>query len=158
MRKEITNFQLKYGKAVQDFGFVQAPNILFRHKKRLGLTSSELIVLVYLLSYYREAFEPISLASLKTLSRNTGLSTATVHRAKVGLVKKGFMKSTKPRKPNKYGTNYYDFVCLRVKLDAFAKNLIRMKLIEGKVSDEKAGDLIGDQTIKASGDFLAGHV
>lgn len=153
MEKEITNFQAKYGKRTASFGFTQVPNLLLQEKKELGLTNSESIMLSYLMTYGRATeIMDIICPSLKEMAQKTGLSTATIHKAKNGLVKKGFIKIIK--KNNVYQTNSYSLLPARKKLNQLATKKIQRQFWSGKMEREKYDELMGDHAIKAQGEFL----
>jgi DNA-binding transcriptional regulator YhcF (GntR family) len=143
MEKEITNFQAKYGRRILYFGFTQTPNLLIRKWKSLGLTSWEFVLLLYLMSYglAPEIIDQVC-PSLIEMSRNTGLSTATIHKAKQGLVNKGFIAIQKTK--NTYSTNIYKILA-REKLDKNAKREIRQLFLAEKISLIKYDELMGVQ-------------
>jgi len=147
------NFLIQYGLRVRSFGFTQVPNILFREQKALGLTNPELILLVHFISYDLN-LEHFSYPSLKQISRKTGMASKTIHRAKRGLIRKGFIVPLKSK--NGYGTKIYSLIPLKEKLDQFAENIIVNKWIDDSRSytTEEANYLLKDKTLKNSIELL----
>ena len=152
-KKEISNFQVKYGRRTLYFGFVQTPNLLIQNKKALGLTTSELFLLQYLMSY-GSAHEIADWVypSLKEMSKMTGLSTGTIHAAKDGLVNKGFIEILK--KENPYGTNYYNLFPIREKLEHIATRKIEQQFVNKKMNQKKYDELMGDTSTKVAKKFF----
>lgn len=148
MEKEITNFQAKYGRRVLRFGFTQIPNILLQDTKALGLTGMELHLLCYLMSYgsAQEIADRVY-PSLAMISKLTSFSSATIHKAKQGLINKGFIRVT--RRP--YQTNIYDLLPVREKLDVLAKKKIKDSFLIEKMDTETYGDLMGEWIVPTEG-------
>ncbi len=95
---------------------------LIRNMAQLKLDPIEVIFLAYLLTAdagWKEG-KPVALP-LRDVEQATGLSIGTIHKAKKGLVDKGFMAILNVR--NQARTNTYDLSPMRQRLDGRASIL-----------------------------------
>jgi hypothetical protein len=147
---EIRKFESLYGKAILKFGFTQVPNLLIRHMKELKLRGVDVIFLTHLLSHefsFENGFRVWP--SMKTMSVVTGIAYGTLNESKKRLVKNGFIKIVNER--NKYRTNTYDLLPLRMQLDAYAKRKI---LLDDKVDEKTLNETMEDKTVQNLKEFF----
>jgi len=137
------NFRFKYGSLVQRHGFTQVPNILIRERKMLGLTQSELTLAIYLLSYEYDGIE--SWPSLAEMERKSGMSSATVHKAKRGLATKGYLKMSGR---GVRMTSRYSLAGLRKKLRDIGYVITRSDLARRKISEEEYSKLMDADAVE----------
>lgn len=107
--------QAAHSKRVIEWTLAEIPAQLIRNMAQLKLGSIEFIFLVYLMSVdagWKEG-KPIALP-LRDIQQATGLSLGTIHKAKRGLINKGFMAIANVR--NQARTNTYDLSPIRQKL------------------------------------------
>jgi hypothetical protein len=101
----------------------EVPAAIIRKMAELQLTPSEFVLLGYLLSA-DDAWKrggTIS-ASLREAKKATGLAGGTIHHAKNGLIRKGFMTIMDVR--NATRTNTYDFSPMQRKLENIGKSVV----------------------------------
>lgn len=90
-----------------EWDLIEIPAQLIRDMARLDLTPAELIFIMYLLSVGHGWKQGHTIAlPLRNVKQATGLSQATIHKAKRGLIEKGFMTIVNIR--NQARTNTYD--------------------------------------------------
>lgn len=78
-----------WGEYIGNIGFVQVPNCFLRCRQNLGLTQSQAIVLIHLLSYsYGKDY---AYPSQKTLSLESGMAYPTIRANIRALERKGFL-------------------------------------------------------------------
>ena len=105
-----------------EWTLAEIPAQLIRNMAQLQLEPMEFICLVYLLAAdpgWKEG-KPVALP-LRDVEQATGLSVGTIHRAKKGLIDKGFMAIMNVR--NQARTNTYDLSPMRQRLDGRASIL-----------------------------------
>ena len=101
----------------------EVPAAIIRKMAEFQLAPSEVVLLGYLLSA-DDAWKrggTIS-ASLREAKKATGLAGGTVHHAKNGLIRKGFIVILNVR--NAARTNTYDFSPMRRKLEQIEKSAV----------------------------------
>lgn len=98
--------EAKWGRSVMDRGFVTVPAILLRGQRRLGLTGTQLAILLQLIDWWTDADrQPWS--SKETLAQRIGISERQLQRQiaqleKAGLVKREEKITNRGKRPNTY--------------------------------------------------------
>lgn len=110
----------KWGRKVLSLGFSMVPSLIFRAQKRLGLSPTQLAVLLQLADYWWEK-ERRPFPSKQTLADRLGLSARQVQRHIADLEMAGLLKRI-PRRASHRGklTNEYDLSGLVEKLKKLA--------------------------------------
>lgn len=106
----------KWGKPVMNLGFTILPSLIFRGQARLGLSATQLAVLLHLADFWwDQGRQPYP--RLKTLGSRLNLSSRQVARVIETLKEGGFLKTEK-RSSQTYGrmSNFYDLSGLVEKL------------------------------------------
>lgn len=107
--------------------FTQVPTLVIRELKALALEPREVILLLYILSFAFMADDGgVVAVSLREMSRLTGLSSATIHAAKNGLIAKGFIALVDAR--NQDRVDMFDLSPLEARLDSFTKEPSKVKV------------------------------
>ena len=119
------NSIIKYREKTSEFGFIQIPTLLLQSLKKLTLTRSETIVLFSILAHQFSEGRAHHWASLREISKETGFSIGTTHKAKKGLVDKGFLKSKKEEFG--WAPNIYDPTGMLKKLEDLACEIIHKR-------------------------------
>lgn len=114
----------KFGGKLVAVGFEQGgpgislvPHLIFRKRKELGIFSSELLVVLAILSHRTVNYPDFAKASLGVLKNDTGLSTATIKRVLKSLREKELLFSSSPKEaPDRNKVNQFDLRPLARKL------------------------------------------
>jgi DNA-binding MarR family transcriptional regulator len=112
----------QHRKQAVEWTLAEIPAQLIRDMAQLRLEPTEFIFLAYLLAAdvgWKEG-KPVALP-LRDVEQATGLSIGTIHKAKKGLIDKGFMAIVNVR--NQARTNTYDLSPMRQRLDGRASIL-----------------------------------
>lgn len=112
-----TKFSQLWSKDIAAFGYVSLPLPIFYFKKELGITSSEIEVLCYIIAH-RWTREEDPYPSLKQIAIRTGKSSSAIRSNVRSLVRKGCVK----RRYRVGATSLYSFEPLTAKLTAMIKN------------------------------------
>ena len=96
----------KWGKNVMSRGFVIIPAILLRAQRRLGLSGTQLAILLQLIDWWWDAGKH-PWTSKETLSQRVGLSERQLQRQiaameKAGLVQRIYKTTNRGKRPNSY--------------------------------------------------------
>ena len=122
MPEERNERRRQHRKQAVEWTLAEIPAQLIRDMAQLRIEPTELIFLAYLLTAdagWKEG-KPVALP-LRDVERATGLSIGTIHKAKKGLIDKGFMAIMNVR--NQARTNTYDLSPMRQRLDGRASIL-----------------------------------
>jgi len=127
------SFISKWSEQILGYGFTAVPNLLLRHRRAIGLTSTECLVIIAIDSFRWTSQDPWP--SLEALSKRCGYSPRTLTRTITSLEEKNVIRRVK-----RPGTsNSYDLSPLIYWLDHFA---------ETELSDggDKSGSTRTDKT------------
>ncbi len=119
---ELNAHRQRHHKRAIEGTLAEIPAQLIRNMAELKLEPVEVIFLAYLLVAdpgWKEG-KPVALP-LRDVEQATGLSIGTIHKAKKGLIDKGFMAIMNVR--NQARTNTYDLSPMRQRLDGRASIL-----------------------------------
>lgn len=112
------SFEQKWSKAIHEHGFTAIPNLLFSHRKELGLTAPEFFVLAAIETFRWSVENPWP--SLEALRRRTGYTPRTLSRTISSLQRKGLVKRIR-----RTGTsNMYSLEPLVHRLDQIAISVL----------------------------------
>jgi len=127
-------FEQKWGDTVRGLGFTMVPSLLFKAQARLGLSPTQLVVLLQLLDHWWD-LERHPWPSKETLSNKIGLKPRQVQRVVAELEKGGFL-TRKDRFLPKGGktSNEYNLTGLVEKLKKIAPEF---KKIEDDVKSKR---------------------
>ncbi|MBA7551045.1 hypothetical protein ES705_43578 [subsurface metagenome] len=92
-RKRTTDMVVTWGNKILDEGFTMVPNVLIENYKNIGISDTQMLVLLAILRFSFRGRQPFP--SQKTLSDITGYHRVTVTNAISGLKIKGYVKVTK---------------------------------------------------------------
>jgi predicted transcriptional regulator len=100
------NADAKWGREVMERGFVTVPAILIRGQRRLGLSSTQLVILLQLMDWWTDP-ERQPWSSKETLSQRMKISERQLQRQIAELEKAGFVKreekiTNRGKRPNTY--------------------------------------------------------
>lgn len=129
MRKPSQNspnsFEERWSPPVAKQGYTQVPNYLLKHQAELGITNSELVMLLQLMAYDfgSRSAEPAH----STLAKSIGTSVSAVRQNLISLEKKGFIK----RRFRTGYSNLYSLVPAVSKLSDHSSHHPVKKLTEG---------------------------
>lgn len=130
--------EAKWGRAVMDRGFVTIPAILLRGQRRLGLSSTQLVVLLQLIDWWNDADkQPWSAKS--TLAQRIGLSERQLQRQVATLEQAGLVQRIEKVTNRGKQPNTYDLSGLVEKLKELAPQFRQAKAAMKQV--EKPGGL-----------------
>ena len=110
------DFADKWSPAIKRKGYTQVPNLLIKHQADLGITSTEMVVIIGLLMHRRTKKNPYP--SLNTIGSYGGKSRNTAQGAARSLEHKGLIRRIF-RGGNK--TNEYDIAPLVKRLESFTQ-------------------------------------
>ena len=114
----------KWGATTHKQGWTYVPNILLEHQSELGITSSELNVIMTVMKHWWER-DSLPWPSVKKVAECIGCDRSTVQRhirnlEKRGLIRRIYRKDTRKEKASL--SNEYDFTGLVQKVAAIAKD------------------------------------
>ncbi|MDO9419966.1 MAG: helix-turn-helix domain-containing protein [Herminiimonas sp.] len=112
----------KWGSAL-DAGYVVVPNVLLLKQHDLGLSDSEVLVLLHVFMAWREK-DKLPFPSPATLAKRIGVNPRTVQRHLAAIADKGLMVRIKDGED---GIRKYDPTALVTKLKALAPHLAMHK-------------------------------
>ncbi|MEM7637976.1 MAG: helix-turn-helix domain-containing protein [Pseudomonadota bacterium] len=120
-----------------DVGFTAVPNTLIQAQSALGLTSTDIVILLnFTLHWWDPDSHPYPRSN--TIARRTGLSTRTVQRTIKSLEERGFIKRFVDR-----GERFIDLTPLRDKLKEVAPAFAWQR---GKAAAKSSGERLGIQS------------
>lgn len=104
--KELTK---KWGPEIMAMGFTAVPDILLKRMGKLGLSSTEFVVMIQVVSFWWFA-DQLPFPSKKKIAVAIGCSEKTVQKTMARLEKLGFINRIERRKEaDKNDSNLYDF-------------------------------------------------
>lgn len=109
----------KWGNSVMSRGFVIIPAMLLRAQRRLGLTGTQLAILLQLIDWWMDA-DKHPWASKETLSQRMGLSERQLQRQIAALEKAGLVQRVEKITNRGKQPNSYDLSGLVARLKALA--------------------------------------
>lgn len=110
--EEKYSFAFKWSEDIAPIGFTQVPNCLLTCQSELGITSTELNVMLQILRYKYDDRAPFP--ALSTVASHIGISVGAVRRNLRSLENKGLIR----RFYRRSNTNLFDFNPLIKRLDA----------------------------------------
>jgi DNA-binding HxlR family transcriptional regulator len=127
-------FEEKWGADVRQLGFTMVPSLLFKAQQRLGLSPTQLVVLLQLIDHWWD-LERHPWPSKELLSTKIGINPRQVQRVVAELEKGGFLKRTDRYLPKGGKTsNEYVLTGLVTKLKKLAPEF---KKIEDEVKSRR---------------------
>lgn len=130
--------EAKWGRSVMERGFVMVPAILLRGQRRLGLTPTQLAVLLQLIGWWTDAdTQPWSAKS--TLAQRIGISERQLQRQVAQLEKHGLVQRVEKVTHRGKRPNTYDLSGLVKRLQELAPEFRQAKAALKQV--EKPGGL-----------------
>lgn len=106
----------KWGRAVMDFGYSMVPSLIFHAQARLGLSPTQLVVLMHLADYWWHR-EQMPFPSKAALAERMGLKSRQIQRYLTELEDGGFIKRIERFAGHKgQQSNEYDMSGLVAKL------------------------------------------
>lgn len=137
-RPKRRTFEAKWGKSVADRGFVMVPAILLRAQRRLGLSCTQLAVVLQLIDWWTDAdTQPWSAKA--TLAQRIGISERQLQRQVAELEAAGLVKRIEKVTNRGKRPNTYDLSGLVEKLNELAPEFKQAKATLDQV--EKPGGL-----------------
>jgi len=132
--KRTRAFEEKWGSDVRQLGFTMVPSLLFKAQQRLGLSPTQLVVLLQLIDHWWD-LERHPWPSKDLLSTKIGINPRQVQRVVAELEKGGFLKRTDRYLPKGGKTsNEYVLTGLVAKLKKLAPDF---KKIEDDVKSKR---------------------
>lgn len=92
-RKMTIETIVNWGNKILDEGFTMVPNVLIDNYKNIGISDTQMLVLLALMKFAFRGRQPYP--SQKTLAEITGFATRTIIRATNSLKMKGYLTVTK---------------------------------------------------------------
>jgi len=125
--------QRKWGAKIMAAGFTGVPDLLLRRMGKLGLSPTEMIVLLQIMTYWWDR-ERLPYPSKQTIAAAIGCKAKNVQKAISRLVNTGFInRIERPRAGNRHDSNVYDFSPLIALLEPEAEEEAQ-KIAEAKVA------------------------
>ena len=109
----------KDGVSTGNTGFLALPEVLLRKQAQLSINTTELTVLINILSFWWYE-DQLPFPGNKTIATRMGVEPRTVQRAIKSLEEKGLMKRKKELQPDKTWRRYFDPSGLVTKLESHA--------------------------------------
>lgn len=132
--KRTRAFEEKWGADVRSLGFTMVPSLLFKAQQRLGLSPTQLVVLLQLVDHWWD-LDRHPWPSKELLSTKIGINPRQVQRVVAELEKSGFVKRTDRYLPKGGKTsNEYNLMGLVAKLKKVAPDF---KKIEDEVKSRR---------------------
>lgn len=127
-KRKTNEWDHMWGKAVMDHGFFAAPYILLTHSGRLGLNAQQLMLLIFLLSFWWRKSD-LPFPTVGTLANYLKLSNRQVQRHLKILEDGGYVKRIERFNPknNAQTSNHFDFSGLVLKLTEIEKDVRNAK-------------------------------
>lgn len=119
----------KWSPEVISLGYTAVPDILLTHMGSLGLSPTELVLLLQLLRYWW-TFEKLPFPSKRKLAQAIGCSEKNVQKVMKGLEERGFVLRLQRRRDcdcNRSESNLYSLDPLVAKLRALAPEEVRKR-------------------------------
>lgn len=121
-----TSFKERFGENIARCGIAGIPLLLIENFKHLGMNHSEFHLACLILARRHSTKHPYF--SLNKLSRSYRFSQDTLHRAKNGLIEKGYLIIFEKKENGRgYGRNYYNINGLLKALDDIARENLSEK-------------------------------
>lgn len=110
--------QNKWGKIILEHGWVPIPINLLRLQPKLGINSTDMLILINLIAYWRNSNDPIY-PSQESLAKNLGVTKRTVQRSIRKLEDKNLVITSPTLKKDSiyFGRNIYDITPLIIKMN-----------------------------------------
>ena len=135
---ELRTNEKKWGKPLMEAGWTLLPNAVLVRQAALGLTSTDMNILLHLMAYWWKEAE-LPHPSKVTLAKSIGVTARTVQRRIASLERSGFIKRV-PRKGPHRGTqtNLYDFSGLIKAATPYAKEMLEERAEKAKEQAKRA--------------------
>src|SRR3989338_5979300 len=137
----------KFGHTIASQGYTQVPNLLLEYQKELKISNSELRLLLHILQHRWDNNPGKTHPALKKLIKFSGMSSATIHRAKDKLIEKGYLKTLKMLR-NPYRTHSYDITGLLTALRVEFHRTMQKKLESGAISKKEYEGYLEDTKLE----------
>ena len=106
-KKAISSTEKIWGKKVMGHGYTGVPSLLIRSQARLGLSSTQMTIILQLLDYYFDKTRP-PFPTKKQLSDRTGLNPKTIQKNVKALEEAGYIqREARTTNAGDYGSNIY---------------------------------------------------
>jgi len=135
---ELRTNEKKWGKPLMEAGWTLLPNALLVHQSALGLTSTDINILLHLMAYWWKK-EELPHPSKVTLAKSIGVTPRTVQRRIAAMEKAGFIQRVRRQGPHRgTQTNFYDFSGLIKEATPYAKKLLEERAERAKEQATRA--------------------
>lgn len=136
---ELRTNEKKWGKPLVEAGWTLLPNTVLVRQAALGLTSTDVNILLHLMAYWWNAAE-LPHPSKVTLAKSIGVTPRTVQRRIAAMEKAGFIKRVSRQGPHRgTQTNLYDFSGLIKAATPYATELLAERASRAKEQTARAG-------------------
>lgn len=136
--KKSRSADAKWGEDVMSRGFVIIPALLLRAQRRLGLSGTQLAVLLHLIDWWKDA-DKQPWSSKELLAQRSGINERQFQRQVAALEKRGYVKRVPMVTSRGKRPNTYDLSGLVKKLKELAPQF--KKVADAQKAVEKPGGL-----------------
>lgn len=134
---ELRTNEKKWGKPLIEAGWTLVPNTLLARQAALGLTSTDVNILLHLVAYWWKESD-LPHPSKSTLAKSIGVTPRTVQRRIAAMEHAGFIKRVRRTGPFRgTQTNLYDFSGLIKEATPYAKELLQERADRVKANAAK---------------------
>ena len=121
---ELRTNEKKWGKPLMEAGWTLLPNTILVRQAALGLTSTDINILLHLMAFWWKK-EELPHPSKVTLAKSIGVTPRTVQRRIATMEQAGFIRRIRRQGPHRgTQTNLYDFSGLIKEATPYAKGLL----------------------------------
>lgn len=136
---ELRTNEKKWGKPLMEAGWTLLPNTIIVRQRALGLTSTDINILLHLVAYWWKATD-LPHPSKATLAKSIGVTPRTVQRRIAAMEQAGFIQRVRRQSPHRgTQTNRYDFTGLIEAATPYAKEQLAERAAKAKEQAVRAG-------------------
>jgi predicted transcriptional regulator len=136
---ELRTNEKKWGKPLMEAGWTLLPNTVLHRQAALGLTSTDVNILLHLVAYWWKETE-LPHPSKVTLATSIGVTPRTVQRRIAAMEHAGFIQRVRRQGPHRgTQTNLYDFSGLIKAATPYAKEMLEERAAKVKDQAARAG-------------------
>lgn len=129
---ELRTNEKKWGKPLMEAGWTLLPNTVLHRQAALGLTSTDVNILLHLVAYWWKEAE-LPHPSKVTLAKSIGVTPRTVQRRIAAMERAGFIQRVGRQGSNRgTQTNLYDFSGLIKEATPYAKEMLEERAAKAK--------------------------
>ncbi len=140
---------LRYGTAALDGGYAAIPRVVIRHRRALGITSSQWDYICELWSYWHSTAGPCP--AVETLARGLGVDQSTIRRHRASLEQKGLLRVTLDGAHNRYDLS--PLIAAAVGLDRLQQEQSATAAGPCIVAEQERAELHAEQEVERNVDF-----